>query len=142
MVPGQWAKALAALVMGLLGRVARSPAFGRQPEVDQAPRPSPPPPLPPPPTGPSPRFVPAAKVTDLTGPERSTSYGIGGTDLGMPTLTADGRLLLVFGDTFDQFRAGGPGWRAPTALFEPPTCIAPGRAEVVDLASWLERWPV
>src|SRR4051794_13036768 len=112
-----------------MGWAASSAARDLQPITVQAlvPKPFPPPPPPPPAfVGPEPRFVPAAKVTDLTGPERSTAYGIGGTDLGAPALTPDGRLLLVFGDTFDQYKAGGPGWRAPTALFADPDSLTRG----------------
>jgi hypothetical protein len=125
---GQSAKTLAQLVAGLIKRIIRRAARGCQPVVDQAPapKPSPPPPPPPPSTGPAPRSVPAVKVTDLTGPGCSEFWGIGGTDLGAPTLTEDGRLLLVFGDTFDQFEAGGPGWRSPTALFADPDSLTRG----------------
>lgn len=84
------------------------------------------PPTPPLESGPAPAFVPATKITDLTGPGHSTAYGIGGTDLGVPTPTPSGRLLLVFGDTFDHFQAGGPGWRAPTALFADPDSLTRG----------------
>lgn len=122
------ADAVARLVTDLIGWATPGAALGRQPVVDQptAPKPSPPPPPPPPATGPAPRFVPAVKVCDLTGPECSTACGIGGTDLGAPTLTPDGRLMLVFGDTFDEFKAGGPGWRTPTALFADPDSLTRG----------------
>lgn len=70
--------------------------------------------------------VVAAKVSDLTGPGHSTDYGIGGTDLGVPTVTGDGRVLLVFGDTFEEAAAGGPGWRAPTALYADPASLTGG----------------
>lgn len=57
------------------------------------------------------------KVRDLTGPGQTDAYGIGGTDLGVTATAPDGRLVSVFGDTFEQAGVGGAGWRAPVALF-------------------------
>lgn len=57
------------------------------------------------------------KVADLTGPGSSAErFGVGGTDLGIAVALADGRTGFVFGDTFDECRAGGPGWRSPVML--------------------------
>ncbi len=39
------------------------------------------------------------------------------TDLGVPVRTPDGRLLFVFGDTFEEARVGGGWWRSPVALY-------------------------
>ena len=57
------------------------------------------------------------KVKDLTGPGHTDVFGIGGTDLGATVLAPDGRLVSVFGDTFEQAGVGGPGWRSPVVLF-------------------------
>ena len=60
---------------------------------------------------------PTVKVADLTGPGSSAEkFGVGGTDLGIAVALADGRTGFIFGDTFDEFRAGGPGWRSPVML--------------------------
>ena len=60
---------------------------------------------------------PTVKVKDLTGPGSSAErFGVGGTDLGIAVALADGRTGFVFGDTFDECRAGGPGWRSPVML--------------------------
>jgi D-arabinan endo alpha-(1,5)-arabinofuranosidase len=60
---------------------------------------------------------PTVKVKDLTGPGSSAQrFGVGGTDLGIAVALADGRTGFVFGDTFDECRAGGPGWRSPVML--------------------------
>ena len=53
----------------------------------------------------TPRVGPMAvttKIADLTGPGHTDAYGVGGTDLGIVTTAPDGRLLAVFGDTFDR----------------------------------------
>ena len=60
---------------------------------------------------------PTVKVADLTGPGSSAEkFGVGGTDLGIAVALADGRTGFIFGDTFDDCRAGGPGWRSPVML--------------------------
>ena len=58
----------------------------------------------------------APRVLDqVTGPGSAgatdTRWGVGGTDLGHPFLL-DGRLGLVFGDTFAVPAPSGPGWRS------------------------------
>lgn len=60
------------------------------------------------------------KIADLTGPGLTDAYGVGGTDLGIVTTAPDGRLVAVFGDTFDHAGVGGPGWRSPVVLFADP----------------------
>ncbi|WP_233576077.1 DUF4185 domain-containing protein [Saccharopolyspora rhizosphaerae] len=57
------------------------------------------------------------KVKDLTGPGITDHLGIGGTDLGVTAIAPDGRLVAVFGDTFDRAGVGGPGWRSPVVVF-------------------------
>lgn len=53
----------------------------------------------------------------VTGPDSSgrtlERWGVGGTDLGHP-FVLDGRLGLVFGDTFSVPHPSGPGWRSNT----------------------------
>lgn len=58
----------------------------------------------------------AWKVVDLTGPGHTDRFGVGGTDLGVVARAPDGRLVAVFGDTFDRPCVGGPGWRSPVVL--------------------------
>ena len=66
------------------------------------------------------------KIADLTGPGHTDAFGVGGTDLGVVATAPDGRLVAVFGDTFDQATVGGPGWRSPIALFADPDSVAGG----------------
>ncbi|MGV9455031.1 DUF4185 domain-containing protein [Streptomyces sp. NPDC003635] len=58
-----------------------------------------------------------SKVADLTGPGLTTRFRMEATDLGVPARTPDGRLLFVFGDTFEEGRVGGGWWRSPVALY-------------------------
>ncbi|GGP47284.1 DUF4185 domain-containing protein [Streptomyces abikoensis] len=57
------------------------------------------------------------KVADLTGPGLTARFRMEATDLGVPVRTPDDRLLFVFGDTFEEARAGGGWWRSPVALY-------------------------
>ncbi|MER5388667.1 DUF4185 domain-containing protein [Saccharopolyspora sp. NPDC002686] len=66
------------------------------------------------------------KVKDLTGPGITDSFGVGGTDLGVTAIAPDGRLVSVFGDTFEQAGVGGPGWRSPVVLFGDPATARSG----------------
>lgn len=66
------------------------------------------------------------KVKDLTGPGHTDEFGIGGTDLGATALAPDGRLVSVFGDTFERAGVGGPGWRSPVVLFADPATARTG----------------
>ncbi|MFE4629374.1 DUF4185 domain-containing protein [Streptomyces mirabilis] len=59
----------------------------------------------------------AGKIADLTGPGITTRFGMEATDLGIPVRTPDGRLLFVFGDTFQNATVGGGWWRSPVALW-------------------------
>ncbi|MGW8731095.1 DUF4185 domain-containing protein [Streptomyces sp. NPDC055808] len=54
---------------------------------------------------------------DLTGPGITTRFRMEAADLGIPARTPDGRLLFVFGDTFEEARVGGGWWRSPVALY-------------------------
>jgi Domain of unknown function (DUF4185) len=70
---------------------------------------------------------PTTKIADLTGPVLTDAFGVGGTDLGTMTVAPDGRLVAVFGDTFDDAGVGGPGWRSPVVLFaDPRSATSPG----------------
>jgi hypothetical protein len=55
------------------------------------------------------------KVTDLTGPGHTGRFRMQATDLGIPVRTPDGRLLFMFGDTFENPVVGGGWWRSPVA---------------------------
>lgn len=73
---------------------------------------------------PSPPITPPAeasvtiRVKELTGPNTSAAaFGIGGTDLGIVRRLPNGRDGYFYGDTFDQFTVGGPGWRSPVLLY-------------------------
>ncbi|GAA4616824.1 DUF4185 domain-containing protein [Saccharopolyspora hordei] len=71
-------------------------------------------------------WLPLRKVKDLTGPGITDRFGVGGTDLGVTALAPDGRLVSVFGDTFERAGVGGPGWRSPVVLFGDPTTVRSG----------------
>jgi hypothetical protein len=57
------------------------------------------------------------KIKNLTGPGLTTRFRMEATDLGIPARTPDGRLLFMFGDTFEDARVGGGWWRSPVALW-------------------------
>lgn len=52
----------------------------------------------------------------ITGLEITGKYGVGFTDLGITTKTPDGRILAVFGDTWDK-GVGNGDWRSPVGLY-------------------------
>ncbi|MEU8782814.1 DUF4185 domain-containing protein [Streptomyces sp. NPDC048637] len=64
-------------------------------------------------------------VKDLTGPGITDRFGMAATDLGVPVRTPDGRLLFVFGDTWEDQPLGND-WRAPVALYSETTDLAQG----------------
>ncbi|MGG7569572.1 DUF4185 domain-containing protein [Streptomyces sirii] len=64
-------------------------------------------------------------VKDLTGPGITDRFGMAATDLGVPARTPDGRLLFVFGDTWED-QPFGADWRAPVALYSETTDLAQG----------------
>ncbi|QKW07966.1 DUF4185 domain-containing protein [Streptomyces sp. NA04227] len=64
-------------------------------------------------------------VKDLTGPGITDRFGMAATDLGVPARTPDGRLLFVFGDTWEDVPFGRD-WRAPVALYSETTDLAAG----------------
>ncbi|WP_239009928.1 DUF4185 domain-containing protein [Streptomyces sp. 769] len=64
-------------------------------------------------------------VKDLTGPGITDRYGMAATDLGVPAKTPDGRLVFVFGDTWED-EPEGKDWRAPVALYSQTSDLAQG----------------
>lgn len=67
------------------------------------------------------------KIKDLTGPATSAKkFGVGGTDLGIPVRQPNGQIAYIFGDTFENDTAGGPGWRAPVLLRSAPGGLSTG----------------
>ena len=65
-------------------------------------------------------------MKDLTGPGLTDAFGVGGTDLGATVAAPDGRLVSVFGDTFERPTVGGRGWRSPVVLFADPASVRTG----------------
>ena len=66
------------------------------------------------------------RLRTVTGPGITTRFRMDATDLGAPAVTPDGRILVVFGDTFEEAAVGGGWWRAPVGLYANPRQI--GRA--------------
>ncbi|WP_433023132.1 DUF4185 domain-containing protein [Kribbella sp. CA-294648] len=66
------------------------------------------------------------KVADLTGPGLTDRFRMQATDLGIPVRTPDGRMLFMFGDTFEEPRVGGGWWRSPVALWSTTTDLNSG----------------
>ncbi|MFI8221400.1 DUF4185 domain-containing protein [Streptomyces sp. NPDC085932] len=68
--------------------------------------------------GPRPRRrTPSESPRSPTSPALDSPIPSEVTDLGVPAPTPDGRLLFVFGDTFEEARVGGGWWRSPVALY-------------------------
>lgn len=68
------------------------------------------------------------KVRDLTGPGITTRFRMEATDLGIPVRVPDGRILFVFGDTFEEARVGGGWWRSPVGLYSTTSRLDEGIA--------------
>ena len=60
------------------------------------------------------------RLATLTGPGITTRFRMDATDLGAPAVTPDGRILLIFGDTFEGPKVGSGWWRSPVGLFADP----------------------
>ena len=60
------------------------------------------------------------RMPAVTGPDVTTRFRMEATDLGAPAITPDGRILFVFGDTFEQAVVGGGFWRSPVGLYADP----------------------
>ncbi|WP_293782757.1 DUF4185 domain-containing protein [uncultured Aeromicrobium sp.] len=58
----------------------------------------------------------AIRTRTLTGPAETGAWGCGATDLGILRDLGNGRVLAVFGDTFDGDRVGVGAWRSPVGL--------------------------
>ena len=74
----------------------------------------------------APRALEVTKIKDLTGPGITTAYRMEATDLGIPVRTPDGRILFVFGDTFENARVGDGWWRSPVGLYSTTTDLNAG----------------
>lgn len=96
-----------AIGAGTLGAAALAQTASA-PAADAAPRPRP---------NPSYRRPRVTRTATLTGPDITTEYGFEATDLGVPCRTPDGRLLVVFGDTFEGAKVGSGRWTSPVALY-------------------------
>ena len=71
------------------------------------------------------RTLEVTKLRDLTGPGNTDESGMGGSGLGAAATAPDGRIVAVFGDTFESGEAGGPGWRSGI-LFGDPGSVRSG----------------
>ena len=60
------------------------------------------------------------RMAPITGPGITTRFRMEATDLGAPALTPDGRILFIFGDTFEEAVVGGGFWRSPVGLYADP----------------------
>ena len=60
------------------------------------------------------------RLRTVTGPGITTRFRMDATDLGAPAVTPDGRILVIFGDTFEEAAVGGGWWRAPVGLYANP----------------------
>lgn len=66
------------------------------------------------------------KIADLSGPGITTRFRMEATDLGVPTVTPDGRMLFIFGDTFEDACVGCGFWRSPVGLYSTSTDLNAG----------------
>src|SRR5690625_1380760 len=53
------------------------------------------------PPGPAVAAPAITRMGEITNPEITGQWGAGATDLGIPIIDPDGRMLTVFGETFD-----------------------------------------
>lgn len=60
------------------------------------------------------------RMGEITSPALTGQWGAGATDLGIPAVVPDGRLLTIFGDTFDGDAALVGDNRAPIGLYADP----------------------
>lgn len=60
------------------------------------------------------------RLKTVTGPGITTRFRMDATDLGAPAVTPDGRILVIFGDTFEEAAVGSSWWRSPVGLFADP----------------------
>ena len=71
-------------------------------------------------------FLTSTKIKNLTGPGLTDTFRMAATDLGIPIRTPDGRLLFVFGDTFEGPAVGDGWWRSPVGLYSTTTDLNSG----------------
>lgn len=60
------------------------------------------------------------RIGPITGPGLTTAFRMEATDLGIPVRCPDGRVLYIFGDTFERAGVGlgnAGFWRSPTGLY-------------------------
>lgn len=71
---------------------------------------------------PNPRYrrPQVTRLKTVTGPGITTRFRMDATDLGAPAVTPDGRILVIFGDTFEEAAVGDSWWRSPVGLFAAP----------------------
>lgn len=80
----------------------------------------------------------AARVRAITGPQETGYWGIGATDLGIVRDLGAGRLISIFGDTWDGGRVGAGAWRSPVGLLGK---VGPDGIPVFDTAAGTDpRW--
>lgn len=60
------------------------------------------------------------RLKTVTGPGITTRFRMEATDLGAPAVTPDGRILVIFGDTWEDAAVGGGWWRSPVGLYADP----------------------
>ncbi|MGO1480119.1 MAG: DUF4185 domain-containing protein [Brachybacterium sp.] len=60
------------------------------------------------------------RLATVTGPGITTRFRMDATDLGAPAVTPDGRILVIFGDTFEEPAVGDSWWRSPVGLYADP----------------------
>jgi hypothetical protein len=60
------------------------------------------------------------RLKTVTGPGETTRFRMEATDLGIPATTPDGRILTIFGDTFEGAKVGNGDWRSPVGLYADP----------------------
>ena len=66
------------------------------------------------------------RMGPVTGPDLTTTFKMEATDLGIPVTTPDGRILFIFGDTFEEAFVPGGNWRSPVGLFADPKTATKG----------------
>lgn len=81
------------------------------------------------------------RMGEVTGPGRTDHWGANATDLGVPAMTPDGRILAVFGDTFDGPEALMGDHRSPVGLYaDPDRPLADGIAWTAPVgADWAHQ---
>ncbi|WP_262425575.1 DUF4185 domain-containing protein [Brachybacterium sp. Z12] len=79
------------------------------------------------------------RLATVTGPGITTRFRMDATDLGAPAVTPDGRILVIFGDTFEEPAVGDSWWRSPSA--STPIRSASSNTAWSGSALWAARPP-